>query len=166
MTKSGKTAWNGFPNMSSRTEITVCVDSEVLNCTDRMNICASDDDRRVGKLQQPAGRWTPHHLCLLTIKLQPVRPHPAVHVISTFCDVGRQSRCGIRLAGTIYLTVIGMYCRETVKCHIELGHLIYDSVVKQSGWLPAELLVLLAGSGLPIKLAVSCSQICVAELLM
>ena len=125
-----------------------------------MNICASDDDRRVGKLQQPAGRWTPHHLCLLTIKLQPVRPHPAVHVINTFCDVGRQSRCGIRLAGTIYLTVIGMYCRETVKCHIELGHLIYDSVVKQSGWLPAELLVLLAGSGLPIKLAVSCSQIC------
>jgi len=41
--------------MNSRTEITVYVDSEVSNCTDRMNICASDDDRRVGKLRQPAG---------------------------------------------------------------------------------------------------------------
>jgi len=57
LAKSGKTAWHGFPNMSSRTEITVYVDSEVSNCTDRMNICASDDDRRVGKL-----RLDEHHI--------------------------------------------------------------------------------------------------------
>jgi len=61
--------------MDSRSEVIVDEHSQVSNSVDRTNKCASDGERKTGKLWQLTRGRAPHHLRLVGIELATLSRH-------------------------------------------------------------------------------------------
>ena len=106
LTECCKTRFDDCSDMSTHGDICVNVDPQVSNSSYRLHRCVTNTNRTSRDLMLTLSGWTPQHLSLGRVKLQPVRHHPRENFVNAERQTLLQCVNIRRVANTVNMSVV------------------------------------------------------------